>query len=155
MRPARRDQLLGRLIQPAEQADQGRPVRLAQRTEDLREQPLPRGVRHVQGGLAGVGDRDELGPAVCGIRPALGHAETLQPVDDVGDGVRGQLETGRQHALPGRPLFAEAPEYLGPGQGQAAPAHLVVYSPEHPVVDGEIPFTRLLRRDHRCPSDVH
>src|SRR5450755_4423275 len=108
----RRDQLLGRLVQAAEQAKQGFPVRLAQRTEDLREQPLPGGVRHMQGGPARVGDRDQLGPAIYRVRPAFGHAETFQPVDDVGDGVRGQREIGRQHALPGRPLLAETPEYL-------------------------------------------
>ena len=82
-------------------------------------------------------ERGETG----GVRAALGHAEALESVDQVADGVRGQPEIDRQRTLPGRPLLVEVPEHLGPGHGQAASAHLVVDGPEHPVMDGQVPFT--------------
>jgi hypothetical protein len=69
--------------------------------------------------------------------------------------VRGQPEIDRQHALPERPLLAQAQQDLGPCHGQAAPAHLVVDGPEHPVMHGEIPFTNLIGCDHRCLSDTY
>jgi hypothetical protein len=131
--------LAARIVEDVEQAEQGGPVLLAQDAEDLRHQPFAGGGRHAQAGLARVGDRDELGPAVGGIRPALGQALTLQRVHDVGDGVRGQPELGRQHVLPGGSL-AQSQQHLGPGHGQAASAHLVVGGPPHSLMDRDIPL---------------
>src|SRR5258706_9287609 len=82
----------GRIVEGVEQAEQGGQVLLAQGAEDLLEQPLARGVRHAQAGSARVGDGDELGPAVRGVRAALGQALAFKRVDDVGDRGRGQPE---------------------------------------------------------------
>jgi hypothetical protein len=45
----------------------------------------------------------------------------------------------------------EPPEHLGAGHRQTASVHLIVDGPEHPVMDGEIPFTNLLRGNHHWP----
>src|ERR1700683_5646216 len=73
--------LLRPFVKAVEQAQQRRAVVLAQYTEDLVEHALPGGVRHVEAGLAHFGDGHELGPAVGGVRPALGQGGALHPGD--------------------------------------------------------------------------